>query len=206
MSRVYAGVNQEMPRSYWDYLSADISWGLLEDYEVVRRIGEFRFRIGNLQLISRSLYTKWVILLPVGRGRLSDVFEGVNVTNYQKCIIKVPKLVEKRVIKREVKILQNLSGGPNILPLLDVVRGSQVSSTFFCAYSSVTYYRLYEFSGLCLGTDCRWRLWCSNADWNRSRYRVEHRHWYSSTWMVRTSEHSSRGSMTMMFGTIFSNC
>jgi casein kinase II subunit alpha len=58
MSHVYADVNQEMPRSYWDYLSVDISWGLLEDYEVVRRIGEFKFRIGNLQLIPRSLYTK----------------------------------------------------------------------------------------------------------------------------------------------------
>lgn len=36
------------------------------------------------------------------------------------------KPVKKKKIKREIKILQNLSGGPNIVALLDVVRDSQV--------------------------------------------------------------------------------
>ena len=36
------------------------------------------------------------------------------------------KPVKKKKIKREIKILQNLSGGPNIIALLDVVRDSQV--------------------------------------------------------------------------------
>jgi len=62
----------------------------------------------------------------VGRGKYSEVFEGVNVVNYQKCVIKVLKPVKKKKIKREIKILQNLSGGPNIVGLLDVVRDSQV--------------------------------------------------------------------------------
>ena len=39
MARVYADVNQQMPRAYWDYDSVNISWGLLENYEVVRKIG-----------------------------------------------------------------------------------------------------------------------------------------------------------------------
>ena len=39
MARVYADVNQQMPRSYWDYDSVNISWGVLENYEVVRKIG-----------------------------------------------------------------------------------------------------------------------------------------------------------------------
>jgi hypothetical protein len=39
MARVYASVNQEMPRAYWDYDSVNISWGVLENYEVVRKIG-----------------------------------------------------------------------------------------------------------------------------------------------------------------------
>jgi casein kinase II subunit alpha len=47
--------------------------------------------------------------------------------NYQKCVIKVLKPVKKKKIKREIKILQNLSGGPNIVALLDVVRDSQVN-------------------------------------------------------------------------------
>lgn len=39
MARVYADVNSQMPRAYWDYDSVNISWGLLENYEVVRKIG-----------------------------------------------------------------------------------------------------------------------------------------------------------------------
>ncbi|KAL6167948.1 Casein kinase II subunit alpha' [Exserohilum turcicum] len=100
VARVYADVNANMPRSYWDYDSVNISWGVLENYEVVRKIG---------------------------RGKYSEVFEGINVVNYQKCVIKVLKPVKKKKIKREIKILQNLSGGPNIVSLLDVVRDNQVS-------------------------------------------------------------------------------
>lgn len=61
----------------------------------------------------------------IGRGKYSEVFEGINVVNYQKCVIKVLKPVKKKKIKREIKILQNLAGGPNIVALLDVVRDSQ---------------------------------------------------------------------------------
>jgi casein kinase II subunit alpha len=65
-----------------------------------------------------------------GRGKYSEVFEGINVVNYQKCVIKVLKPVKKKKIKREIKILQNLSGGPNIVALLDVVRDNQVGTSF----------------------------------------------------------------------------
>ena len=119
IARVYADVNANMPRSYWDYDSVNISWGVLENYEVVRKIG---------------------------RGKYSEVFEGINVVNYQKCVIKVLKPVKKKKIKREIKILQNLSGGPNIVSLLDVVRDNQVSDgsdwigdwvLFFSAFCSL---------------------------------------------------------------------
>ncbi|KAL8794319.1 MAG: hypothetical protein Q9195_003145 [Heterodermia aff. obscurata] len=98
MARVYADVNQHMPKSYWEYDSVNITWGVLENYEVVRKIG---------------------------RGKYSEVFEGINIVNFQKCVIKVLKPVKKKKIKREIKILQNLSGGPNVVALLDVVRDSQ---------------------------------------------------------------------------------
>ena len=62
----------------------------------------------------------------IGRGKYSEVFEGINIVNYQKCVVKVLKPVKKKKIKREIKILQNLSGGPNVVALLDVVRDSQV--------------------------------------------------------------------------------
>jgi casein kinase II subunit alpha len=42
MARVYADVNQQMPRSYWDYDSVNITWGVLENYEVVRKIGKLK--------------------------------------------------------------------------------------------------------------------------------------------------------------------
>ena len=41
VARVYADVNANMPRSYWDYDSVNISWGVLENYEVVRKIGVY---------------------------------------------------------------------------------------------------------------------------------------------------------------------
>ena len=46
MARVYADVNQHMPKSYWDYDSVNISWGALENYEVVRKIGMAGFARG----------------------------------------------------------------------------------------------------------------------------------------------------------------
>ena len=44
------------------------------------------------------------------------------MSNEETCIIKVLKPVSKKKIKREIKILRNLTGGPNIVSLLDVVR------------------------------------------------------------------------------------
>jgi casein kinase II subunit alpha len=94
-ARVYADVNPKRPREYWDYESLVVNWGDQEDYEVVRKIG---------------------------RGKYSEVFDGYNVVNRQRCVIKILKPVKKKKIKREIKILQNLCGGPNIVKLLDVVR------------------------------------------------------------------------------------
>lgn len=54
------------------------------------------------------------------------MFESVHLPTNQKCIVKVLKPVKKKKIKREIKILQNLAGGPNVIGLLDVVRDSQV--------------------------------------------------------------------------------
>lgn len=78
---------------------------------------------------SLSFKCNLLINYGTGRGKYSEVFEGINVVNYQKCVIKVLKPVKKKKIKREIKILQNLSGGPNIVALLDVVRDSQVNQS-----------------------------------------------------------------------------
>lgn len=64
----------------------------------------------------------------MGRGKYSEVFEGINIVNNEKCIIKILKPVKKKKIKREIKILQNLCGGTNVIKLLDVVRDPQTKT------------------------------------------------------------------------------
>jgi casein kinase II subunit alpha len=97
-ARVYADINVLRAKEYWDYESLAVQWGDQDDYEVVRK---------------------------VGRGKYSEVFEGINTVNNERCIIKILKPVKKKKIKREIKILQNLRGGPNIVKLLDIVRDQQ---------------------------------------------------------------------------------
>ncbi|KAJ2239915.1 Casein kinase II subunit alpha, partial [Coemansia sp. RSA 455] len=97
-SRVYADANANMPNSYWDYDNLQVEWGSQENYEIIRKIG---------------------------RGKYSEVFEGIDVSSNTSCVIKVLKPVKKKKIKREIQIMQNLSGGPNIIQLYDVVRDPQ---------------------------------------------------------------------------------
>eukprot|EP01127_Copromyxa_protea_P022737 TRINITY_DN8314_c0_g1_i3.p1 TRINITY_DN8314_c0_g1~~TRINITY_DN8314_c0_g1_i3.p1 ORF type:complete len:295 (+),score=32.42 TRINITY_DN8314_c0_g1_i3:190-1074(+) len=65
------------------------------------------------------------VIQKVGRGKYSEVYEGIQVVHGSKCIIKVLKPVKKRKIKREIQILQNLCGGTNIIQLYDVVLDPQ---------------------------------------------------------------------------------
>ena len=73
------------------------------------------------------------------------MFEGINIVNYQKCVVKVLKPVKKKKIKREIKILQNLAGGPNIVTLLDVVRDptSKIPSLVFECIQNLDFKVLY---------------------------------------------------------------
>ncbi|KAM4692021.1 LOW QUALITY PROTEIN: casein kinase II subunit alpha-like [Rhinophrynus dorsalis] len=56
------------------------------------------------------------------RGKYSEVFEAINITNNEKVVVKILKPVKKKKIKREIKILENLRGGPNIITLADIVK------------------------------------------------------------------------------------
>merc|ERR550537_1537883 len=98
LPRFYHDVNVNRPREYWDYEILSVNWGCQDDYEVVKKIG---------------------------RGKYSEVFEGFNVHTGHKCVVKILKPVVKKKIKREIRILQNLCGGPNVVKLLDVVRDPQ---------------------------------------------------------------------------------
>merc|ERR1712140_141881 len=94
-ARVYADVNTHRPREYWDYESHVVEWGQQDDYQIVRKLG---------------------------RGKYSEVFEAVNITNNEKCVVKTLKPVKKKKIKREIKILENLRGGTNVITLQGVVK------------------------------------------------------------------------------------
>jgi len=76
VARVYADVNSTRPPSYWDYENFKIQWRGQDDYEVVRKIG---------------------------RGKYSEVFEGVITSTNTPCVIKILKPVKKSKIKREIK-------------------------------------------------------------------------------------------------------
>lgn len=71
---------------------------------------------------------EYEIVRKISHGRSSDLFEGIKVSSHQKCIIESFKFRERERIKQEVKILRTLSGGPNIVALLDAVQEQQTES------------------------------------------------------------------------------
>ncbi|XP_053990131.1 uncharacterized protein LOC128882536 [Hylaeus volcanicus] len=95
LPRLYFDVNYQRTAEHWDYENYRIEWSVPYSYEVIRR---------------------------VGRGKYSDVFEGIDIQKNEFCIIKVLKPVRQKKINKEIKVLRNLQGGPNIVNLLDVVK------------------------------------------------------------------------------------
>jgi len=119
-ARVYTEVNQLKPRDYWDYECHVIEWGSIDDYQLIRKLG---------------------------RGKYSEVFEGVKVTpSEQKCVVKILKPVKKKKIKREIKILENLRGGTNIIAMLDVVKDpiSRTPALVFEYVNNTDFKQLYQ--------------------------------------------------------------
>lgn len=95
LPKFYANVNLEKPISHSNFHSLPIIWGSTSDYLVHKKIG---------------------------RGKYSEVFLGTHIPTSEKVVIKILKPVKKKKISREVKILQNLQGGPNVIKLREVVR------------------------------------------------------------------------------------
>uniref|UniRef100_A0A8B9V3S8 Protein kinase domain-containing protein n=62 Tax=Aves TaxID=8782 RepID=A0A8B9V3S8_9AVES len=118
-ARVYADVNTQRPREYWDYESHVVEWGNQDDYQLVRKLG---------------------------RGKYSEVFEAINITNNEKVVVKILKPVKKKKIKREIKILENLRGGPNIISLLDIVKDpvSRTPALVFEHVNNTDFKQLYQ--------------------------------------------------------------
>jgi len=98
MSRVFAHVNEQMPKSYYDWESTTIQYG------------------DN---------SKYVVGDPVGRGKYSNVFKCMSPDYDYPLVMKVFKPERTKRIRREILILKNLKGGPNIIPLIDVIKDKE---------------------------------------------------------------------------------
>ena len=79
-------------------------------------------------------------------GKYSEVFESINITNNEKCVVKTLKPVKKKKIKREIKILENLRGGTNIITLLGVVKDpvSRTPALIFEHVNNTDFKQLYQ--------------------------------------------------------------
>ncbi|PHJ24584.1 cmgc ck2 family [Cystoisospora suis] len=194
VARYYADVNSHRPREYWDYENFVIRWGVPDGYEIVRKLGRGKYsevfegiRVGGsstsagagaLGSTSSSSSASSSSLAQEGSGSLASLNStgsngggGGSNTSFstacsssssqlggsggggrgstgttagggegssssdssmmqlprpladgEKCVVKILKPVKKKKIRREVRILQNLCGGPNIIRLLDVVK------------------------------------------------------------------------------------
>lgn len=94
-------VNKSKPTEYWDYENSVLDFSSIDPYECIQKIG---------------------------RGKYSEVFRGRNRNNGEICVIKVLKPVKTKKIHREITILQNLYGGPNVVRLLDVAQEPQTET------------------------------------------------------------------------------
>lgn len=118
-ARVYTDVNAHKPDEYWDYENYVVEWANQDDYQLVRKLG---------------------------RGKYSEVFEAINITTTEKCVVKILKPVKKKKIKREIKILENLRGGTNIITLLAVVKDpvSRTPALIFEHVNNTDFKQLYQ--------------------------------------------------------------
>lgn len=93
ISRYYANVNLELGRSHWEYDVWNPQFGDINRYSIC----------------------EWL-----GSGRYSDVFKSLQDGN-TVCAIKILKPVNNDRVRRELRILTLLQGGPNILVLWEIV-------------------------------------------------------------------------------------
>ena len=73
-AHVYAEVNTHKPEQYSDYKSLEVDWGIQDDYQLIRKLG---------------------------RGKYSEVFEGFNINENEKIVIKVLKPVRNKKLKEK---------------------------------------------------------------------------------------------------------
>ncbi|KAG5875051.1 hypothetical protein JTB14_026182 [Gonioctena quinquepunctata] len=102
VSKVYADVLSNKVSSYYEYDKYTPEFEDVNDYTLIRKLGH---------------------------GKYSIVFEGLHEAKNERVVIKMLKPVRKRKVKREIKILDCLKGGTNIVKLLGVVNVPHMDQT-----------------------------------------------------------------------------
>nr|CAH7743137.1 unnamed protein product [Callosobruchus chinensis] len=102
VSKIYCHVLANKPSSYYKYENYAPQTDDINDYSLIKRIGH---------------------------GKYSIVFEGLHEPTNEHVVIKMLKPVRKRKVKREIKILECLRGGVNIVRLLAAVNIPQMDLT-----------------------------------------------------------------------------
>lgn len=73
--------------------------------------------LADMGAMIRRNQDDYEVVRKVGRGKYSEVFEGVNILNNQKCIIKILKPVKKKKVSlwifRWARLDRLYSGIPN---------------------------------------------------------------------------------------------
>jgi casein kinase II subunit alpha len=91
------------------------------------------------------VHDDYEVIKKLGQGRYSIVYEGYNVVNDERVVVKILKPVKLRRIKREVKVLLNLLEGPNIVKLKDFIvdHGSRTPSLIYEYIETMDWRELY---------------------------------------------------------------
>lgn len=92
VAKIYTEVLSSKPPEFWDYDSFNPQYENIDHYSLTQKLG---------------------------RGKYSEVFEAFS-DRAEKVVVKILKPVKKRKVKREIKILEELRGGINIINLYGV--------------------------------------------------------------------------------------
>jgi casein kinase II subunit alpha len=103
VSKVYADANEGLGPSWYDHKTLNPEYHSPDPYSLVKK---------------------------VGRGKYSTVFKAKDASNASYAIKALVPLDSRRYL-REIKILQNLDGGKNIVRLCDLVRDPATSICSF---------------------------------------------------------------------------
>ncbi|KIY93472.1 hypothetical protein MNEG_14489, partial [Monoraphidium neglectum] len=103
VARCYPDVAAMQPKEYWNDV-CPIEWGAMEKYEVLQQLG---------------------------KGKYGEVFEGIDCDDNSRCVVKIMRPVKEQRLKREIKILRHVRGGPNIVDMRDLVRDPDTKTPCF---------------------------------------------------------------------------